>query len=175
MNRSITPRHRRPVRFNRTRANPIQRLPFYRQSHARTGDYWRMPEVHGYLMGREVGRVCAIAFVQALDEASSRTGMAASVQLADTVASAIEVHGGSLTDGQRGIIEGFFGRGSKLMDVIRAGIVSLDGSPKFEMGQIEAALRDLSSLTVEEYATLRIGSILGAIPDSNLRPPFSLE
>ena len=172
---SNTSRFRRPVRFNRTRANPIQRLPFYRQSHSKAGDYWRMPEVQGYLMGREVGRGCAIAFVQALEEASSRIGMAASVQLADTVASAIEAHGGSLTDGQRGIIEGFFGRGSKLMDVIRSGIVSLEKSPKFEMQQIEAALRDLSSMTVEEYAIRRLGSINGAIPDSKSRPPFSLE
>lgn len=168
-------RFRRPIRFNRTRTNPIQRLPFYRQSHAKAGDYWRMPEVHGFLMGREVGRVCSIAFVQALDEAASRTGMAASVQLADTVASAIEAHGGLLTNDQRGIIEGFFGRGSRLMDVILAGIKSLDGSPKFEIKQIEAALSDLSRMTVEEYAIRRLGSINGAIPDSETYPKFSLE
>lgn len=168
-------RYRRPVRFNRTRANPLQRLPFYRQSHAKAGDYWRMPEVHGYLMGREVGRVCAIAFVQALVEAASSSGMAASVHLADTVASAIEAHGGAYTKSQRGLIDGFFGRGSKLMDVIRAGMKVLDASPKFEMEQIEDALRDLSNMTAEEYAIVRLGSINAAIPDSQAYPEFALK
>lgn len=48
-------RYRRPVRFNRTRASQMQRSPIYHQSHAETGNYWRIPEVQGYLMGREVG------------------------------------------------------------------------------------------------------------------------
>lgn len=174
MNRRMTSGFRRPVRFNRTRANPIQRLPFYRKSHAKHGDYWRMPPADGYLMGREIGRVCAIAFLQALADAASRPEMAASVQLADTVASVVEAYGGAMTESQRGLVDGFFGRGSKLMDVVRAGMKASDRLPKFEMEQIEAALTDLSSMTVEEYAMLRLGSIAGAIPDSKVHPEFSL-
>lgn len=175
MNRSSTPRHRRPVRFNRTRANPMQRLPFYRQSHAKAGDYWRMPTVQGYLMGREVGKVCSIAFVQALHDGLKGMLSVRDAHLAEIIRSAVEANGGVLTDSQRGLIEGFFGRGSMLMEVVRAGIKTLDGAPKYEMEQIETALTELSSMTVEEYALSRIGSISGAIPDSAVRPRFSLE
>lgn len=175
MNRSITPRHRRPVRFNRTRANPIQRLPFYRQSHAKVGDYWRMPEVESYLMGREIGRVCAIAFVQALEDAGNRPWAEESFQLAKTVASAIEIHGGMMTKSQRGIVDGFFGCGSKIMDVMRTGIKASSGMPRFEMEQIEDALSELASMTPEEYAMRRVGPITGAIPDSKRHPQFHLE
>lgn len=172
---SNTSRFRRPVRFNRTRANPMQRLPFYRQSHAKVGDHWRMPEVDGYLMGREVGRVCAIAFVQALADAASRPDMAASVQLSDTVASAVEAYGGAMTESQRGLVDGFFGRGSKLIDVLKAGLKVSDKLPKFDMEQIEAALTGLSSMTLEDYAIHRIGSISGVIPESQSHPDFSLS
>lgn len=175
MNRSRTLRHRRPVRFNRTRANPMQRLPFYRQSHAGAGDYWRMPTVQGYLMGREVGKVCSVAFVQALHDGLKDKLSVGDAHLAETIRSAVEANGGVLTAGQRGLIEGFFGRGSKLMDIVRTGIKSLDGAPRYEMEQIEAALTELSSMTVEEYALSRIGSISAAIPDSVTHPRFSLE
>lgn len=169
------PRHKRPVRFNRNRANPIQRLPFYRPSLARVGDYWRMPEAHGYLMNREVGRVCAIAFVQALAEATETPGMTSAAHLAHIVASAVESHGGALSESQRGLIDGFFGPHSVLAEVVRRGMKSGAPTLRYTVDQLEGALTDLASCTTEEYALRRIGSVAGAIPDPASHPAFWLE
>lgn len=176
MNRSITPRHRRPVRFNRTRANPIQRLPFYRQSHAKVGDYWRMPEARGHLMGREVGRVCCIAFLQALRAAAADPRTSGSAHLADIVCSVAEVHGGSVGVVQKGILEGFFGCGSPLIEALLRGICADKGVEEvYTMDQLEAALTDLSSASVEEYAGRRNIPVQSLIPDRSDHPAFELS
>ena len=174
MNRSSTPRHRRPIRFNRTRANPIHRLPFYRQSHARLGDYWRMPEAHGHLMGREVGRVCCIAFLQALGEAAADQRTSKSAHLADIVCSAVEAYGGSLDSTQRGVIDGFFGPVSPLRDVLMRGLEFKKGAD-YTMEQLESALSDLASVTVEEYAGRRMVPLQCLIPDRSDHPAFELS
>lgn len=174
MNRSITPRHRRPVRFNRTRANPIQRLPFYRQSHAKAGDYWRMPEAHGHLMGMEVGRVCCIAFLQALQEAAADPRTSKSAHLADIVCSAVEAYGGSLDSAHRGVVDGFFGAGSPLREVLMRGLESKRGAD-YTMEQLEGALSDLASVTVEEYAGRRMVPVQCLIPDRSDHPAFELS
>ncbi len=174
MNRSSTPRHRRPIRFNRTRANPIHRLPFYRQSHAKLGDYWRMPEVHGHLMGREVGRVCCIAFLQALGEAAADQRTSKSAHLADIVCSAVEAYGGSLDSTQRGVIDGFFGPVSPLRDVLMRGLEFKKGAD-YTMEQLESALSDLASVTVEEYAGRRMVPVQCLIPDRSDHPAFELS
>ncbi|MBK0054335.1 hypothetical protein [Stenotrophomonas sp. S39] len=167
-------RFKRPIRFNRTRANPIQRLPFYRQSHARAGDYWRMPEAHGHLMGREVGRVCCIAFLQAIGEAVADPRTSGSAHLADIVCSLVEAYGGSLGSAERGIVEGFFGPGSPLRDVLLRGLESKKGAD-YTMEQLEEALSDLASVTVEEYASRRPPPIQSIIPDRTDHPPFALS
>lgn len=171
---SNTSRFRRPIRFNRTRANPIQRLPFYRQSHSKAGEYWRMPEVQGRLMGREVGRVCCIAFLQAIGEAVADPRTSGSAHLADIVCSVVEAHGGSLTEGQRGVIEGFFGRGSPLREVLVRGLDSKKG-PRYTFEQLESALTDLSSVSAEEYASRRMLAIQAIIPDRTDRPVLVLD
>jgi len=174
VSRSNTPTYRRPIRFNRTRANPIQRLPFYRQSHAKAGDYWRMPEAHGHLMGREVGRVCCIAFLQALGEAAADPRTSGSAHLADIVCSLVEAYGGSLGSAERGIVEGFFGSGSPLKDVLLRGLESKKGAD-YTIEQLEDALSDLASVTVEEYASRRPPPIQSIIPDRKDHPPFALS
>lgn len=174
MSRSNLPRHRRPVRFNRTRANPIQRLPFYRQSHSKAGDYWRMPEVQGHLMGSEVGRVCCIAFLQALREAAADPRTSGSAHLADIVCSLVEAYGGTLGGAQRGIVEGFFGLGSPLKDVLLRGLESKKGAD-YTMEQLEDALSDLASVTVEEYAGRRTIPVQCLIPDRSDHPAFQLS
>lgn len=174
MSRSSTPRHRRLVRFNRTRANPLQRLPFYRQSHAKAGDYWRMPEPHGHLMGREVGRVCCIAFLQALRAAAADPRTSDSAHLANIVCSAVEAHGGSLTEGQRGLIEGFFGRGSPLREVLVRGL-DAQKWPDYTFEQIESALTDLSSVSADEYASRQLLTIQAIIPGRTDRPVLVLD
>jgi len=174
VNRLSTPRHRRPVRFNRTRANPLQRLPFYRQSHAKVGDYWRMPEVHGHLMGRELGRVCCIAFLQALKAAVADPRTSGSAHLANIVCSAVEANGGSLTEGQRGVIEGFFGRGSLLREVLVRGL-DTKSWPDYTFEQLESALTDLSSVSAEEYASRQLLAIQAIIPDRTDRPVLVLD
>ncbi len=174
MSRSNLPRHRRLVRFNRTRANPIQRLPFYRQSHSKAGDYWRMPEVQGHLMGRELGRVCCIAFLQALRQAAADPRTSGSAHLADIVCSVVEVCGGSLDSAQRGIVEGFFGPGSPLKDVLLRALESKKGAD-YTMEQLEDALSDLASVTVEEYAGRRTIPVQCLIPDRSDHPAFQLS
>lgn len=173
MNRSITPRHRRPVRFNRTRANPIERLPFYRQSHAKVGDYWRMPEARGHLMGREVGRVCCIAFLQAFKAAAADSRASGSAHLADIVCSLVEAHGGTLGSTQRGIIEGFFGANSPLREVLLRGLEAKN-SVGYTMEQLEQALTDLSSASLEEYVSRRPVPVQSIIPDRTDHPAFEL-
>lgn len=167
---------RKPIRFNRTRANPMQRLPFYRQSHAKSGDYWRMPSAQGYLMGREIGRVCAVAFLQALDEAAQDARCVGSAHLADVVSSVVEANGGKLTDSQRGLIDGFFGRSSVLCRLLIRGLLTCQAKdPKYTILQIEEALTDLASLGAEEYALRRIGSVQAVIPDRRDHPEFELS
>jgi len=165
---------RRPIRFNRTRANPIQRLPFYRQSHAKTGDYWRMPDVDGYLMGREVGRLCSIAFVQAFAEALEAPQTAGMAHLADIVTSAIESNGGSLTERQRGLVDGFFGNGSRLVDVLSGGARSASLDHRYTVQQLESALTKLSCTSTEDYALARIGPGFQPVPCPKCSPPFEL-
>lgn len=174
MNRASTPRHRRSVRFNRTRANPLQRLPFYRQSHAKVGDYWRMPPADGRLTGQEIGRVCSVAFLQAFKAAATDPRTSATAHLADIVCSAVEAHGGILSETQRGIIEGFFGRESPLREVLFRG-VELRKNAEYTMEQLELALCDLSSISVEEYASRRRIPIQLIIPDRTDFPPFELS
>ena len=169
------PRHKRPVRFNRNRANPIQRLPFYRPSLARVGDYWRMPEAQDYVMGREVGRVCAVAFLQAMEEALTSPEMAASAHLSDLVCSAVEVHGGSISPSQRGLLDGFFGRQSVIVEALKRGASAAKPSPPYTLEQLEAALTDLAAIGSDTYALQRAASLSGLIPDRQDRPLFSLE
>lgn len=167
---------RRPIRFNRTRANPIQRLPFYRQSHAKVGDYWRMPEARGHLMGREVGRVCCIAFLQALMAAAADPRTSGSAHLADIVCSVAEAHGGSVGEVHKGILEGFFGCGSPLIEALLRGICADKGVEEvYTMDQLEAALTDLSSVSVEEYAGRRNVPARSLIPDRSDHPAFELS
>lgn len=169
-------RFRRPVRFDRTRANPMQRLPFYRRSHAKSGDYWRMPTAGGFLMGREIGRVCSVAFVQALEEAITGGTFATSAHLADVVCSAIEASNGVVTDSQRGLVEGFFGRGSTLCCLLYKGVrASQTDVPKYTMQQLEDALTDLSSVGAEEYALRRANPVQAIIPDRDDHPNFELR
>jgi len=168
------PRHKRPVRFNRSRPNPIQRLPFYRPSLARVGDYWRMPEAQDYVMGRELGRVCAVAFLQALVEAQASPEMAGSAHLADVVCSAIEVHGGSISPSQRGLLDGFFGRQSVVVEALQRGAGAAKPTPPYTLEQLEAALTDLAAIGSEAYALQRASSLAGLIPDRQDRPHFSL-
>ncbi len=165
---------RRPVRFNRTRANPMQRLPFYRQSHARLGDYWRMPEPQGHLMGREVGRICCIAFLQAIREASADPHTSGSAHLADIVCSVVEAYGGRLDSAQRGIVDGFFGTGSPLRDVLMRGLEAKKRTD-YTMEQLEEALSDLASVTIEEYAGRRTVPVQCLIPDRSDHPAFELS
>lgn len=176
MSRAKPPRHKRPVRFNRTRANPIQRVPFYRQSHARHGDYWRMPSAQGYLMGREIGRVSAVAFLQALDEAAQDARYVGSAHLADVVSSVVEANGGQLTDSQRGLIDGFFGRSSVLCRFLIRGLqTSRAEDQRYTILQLEEALTDLASLGAEEYALRRTDSVQAVIPDRRDHPEFELR
>lgn len=175
MNRSSTPRHRRPVRFNRTRANPIQRLPFYRQSHAKLGDYWRMPEVHGHLMGREVGRVCSLAFVQAFCAALTSHEFLREAHLANLVLSAIEAHGAAVTEEQRGILNGFFGAGSPLVELLRLGAGARGNGKDYEESQLEEALSQLSTMTADSYGLLRDSTVASLIPESRSKPRLVLE
>lgn len=175
MSRSNTPRFRRPIRFNRTRANPIQRLPFYRQSHAKTGDYWRMPEVRGHLMGREVGRVCSLAFVQAFCGALTSHEFLREAHLANLVLSAIEAHGGSVPEEQRGILNGFFGADSPLVELMRLGAGARTNGKDYEESQLEEALTHLSSLTSDSYGLLRDSTVASLIPESRSKPRLVLE
>lgn len=168
-------RHRRPVRFNRTRANPMQRLPFYRQSHARAGDYWRMPAAQGHLMGREIGRVCSLAYVQALASAFARDQYIGSAHLADIVLSAIEAHGGKLTDAEKGTVVGFFGPGSPLVALLNIGVKADRHSETYEEAQLEEALTELASLSVEQYGLLWDSPMDRLIPESQRRPELTLE
>lgn len=169
------PQHKRPVRFNRNRANPIQRLPYYRQSHAKIGDYWRMPPADGHLMGREVGRVCSIAFLQAFNEAAADPSTSGVAHLADIVCSVVEAYGGILGEAQRGIIDGFFGHGSPLREVLLRGIKAGKAvGEDYTMGQLEEALTDLSSARVEEYAARRPVPVQSIIPDRADHPAFAL-
>lgn len=170
------PRHKRPVRFNRNRANPIQRLPFYRPSLARVGDYWRMPEAQGYLMNREVGRLCAVAFVQAMSAALRSPDHAESAHLSDLVKSAIEANGGSITTSQRGLLDGFFGRDSVLTQVLELGIKAAPGlSSGYTMLQLEGALTDIVAMGPEEYALRRPVPLSEIVPERLDRPDFQLE
>lgn len=169
------PRHKRPVRFNRNRANPIQRLPFYRPSLARVGDYWRMPPVQGYLIGKEVGRVCALAYLQSLEAALSSFEFASSGDLAQFVLSAIHVHGGQVSDSERGVIEGFFGPDSPLTALLNGGIQAHLHQKPYAIGQLEEALTELSALSAEEYGLLRRISLASLIPESRSRPKLSLQ
>jgi len=133
-----------------------------------------MPEVQGHLMGREVGRVCCIAFLQALGEAAADPRTSGSAHLADIVCSVVEVCGGSLDSAQRGIVEGFFGPGSPLKDVLLRGLESKKGAD-YTMEQLEDALSDLASVTVEEYAGRRTIPVQCLIPDRSDHPAFQLS
>lgn len=168
-------RYRRPVRFNRTRANPMQRLPFYRQSFAKAGDYWRMPVAQGHLMGREIGRVCSLAYVQALASALAQDQFIGSAHLADIVLSAIEAHGGRLTDTEKGIVIGFFGPGSPLVALLKRGVKADRSGENYEESQLEEALTELASLTAEQYGLLRDSPVDRLIPESQRRPELVLE
>jgi hypothetical protein len=135
-----------------------------------------MPPAHGYLMGREIGRVCAVAFLQALDEAAQDARSVASAHLADVVCSVVEANGGQLSESQRGLIDGFFGRSSVLCRVLLKGLKSSrTDDPKYTMLQLEEALTDLASLGVEEYALRRTGSVEAVIPDRRDHPVFELS
>lgn len=168
-------RFRRPVRFNRNRANPMQRLPFYRPSTARRGDYWRMPPVQGYLTGKEVGRICALAYLQSLGATLSSFDFASSGDLAQFVLSAIHVHGGQVSDSERGIIDGFFGSDSPLTALINGGVKAHPHQNLYEIDQLEEALTELSALSAEEYGLLRRISLASLIPESRSRPKLSLQ
>jgi len=151
MSQAKPPRHKRPVRFNRTRANPMQRLPFYRRSHAGGGDYWRMPPAEGYAIGREIGTLCAGAFLMAVVESLRGELYRHEANLAEFVASAIQVSGGVLSPSERGIIDGFFGTRSPLTEILHAGVRQKSDDLGWTKEQIEAALADASAMSPEEY------------------------
>lgn len=171
-----TPKFKRAIRYSRTRANPLHRLPFYRQSRTRAGDFWHMPEATGYLLGKEIGRVCSAAFVQALAEAMQAPSSARCAHLADVVLSVVEAHGVALTEAQRGLVVGFFGADSVMAEVLRSGIRAKPTiGNRYTVQQIEDALTDLANLTPEEYGLRHVAGLDSIVPERRDRPAFALE
>ncbi len=176
MNTPRTPKFKRAIRYSRTRANPLHRLPFYRQSRTRAGDFWHMPEASSYLLGKEIGRVCSAAFLQALAEAMQAPASTPHAHLADVVLSVVEAHGVAPTEAQRGLVVGFFGADSVVTEVLRSGVRAKPSiANRYTVQQIEDALTDLASLTPEEYGLRHVAGLDSIVPERRDHPAFVLE